>query len=240
MDDTKLKESFSRAKRDIEELRSQISSLSNQIEELKSFLQQTNQPTPTPAHSSLTPTHPLQSPTNQHIFPTDVPTHSNTPTDNLPLKDLKTPFLDFSSRNEGVPTDRQTDRQTNQHSFSPYESSNNPLPPSSLTRVAQVINSLDEIKQQLRQQFKHLTAQEMLVFSAIYQLEEEGIIVDYPLLAARLKLSESSIRDYVLKLTRKGIPLQKHKEDNKKVRLTISKDLKRIASLQTLLTLREL
>ena len=40
----------------------------------------------------------------------------------------------------------------------------------------------------------------MLIFSTIYQLEEENITVDYPLLASKTTLSESSVRDYTQKL----------------------------------------
>ena len=80
----------------------------------------------------------------------------------------------------------------------------------------------------------------MLVFSALYQLEEQGFIVDYPLLASKLSLSESSIRDYTQKLLKKGIPISKSKQDNKKVILAVLPDLKKIASLQTIIMLREL
>ena len=80
----------------------------------------------------------------------------------------------------------------------------------------------------------------MAVFSAIYQLEEEGLTVDYSILSTKLSLSESSIRDYIQRTIRKGLPIQKTKENNKKVILSISNDLKKIASLQTILQLREI
>jgi Mn-dependent DtxR family transcriptional regulator len=81
----------------------------------------------------------------------------------------------------------------------------------------------------------------MLVFSTIYQLEEhypEG--VEYSQIALKLKLSPSSIRDYTQKLISKGIPLVKEKVNNKKILLKISSELKKIASLQTIIQLREL
>ena len=80
----------------------------------------------------------------------------------------------------------------------------------------------------------------MAVFSAIYTFEEQGFVVDYSLISQKLGLSESSIRDYVHKIIKKGIPLLKSKENNKKVALSISQDLKKIASLQTILNLRKL
>jgi len=74
----------------------------------------------------------------------------------------------------------------------------------------------------------------------LYSLENEGNEVDYPLLSSKLKLSESSIRDYILKIQKKGIPITKEKLNNKRVILHISQDLKKIASLDTILKLREL
>ena len=80
----------------------------------------------------------------------------------------------------------------------------------------------------------------MSVFSLIYSLDQSGEEVDYPVLAARLSLSESSIRDYVGRLIKKGIPVEKVKINNKTVHLSISPNLKKIASLSTILQLRSI
>jgi Mn-dependent DtxR family transcriptional regulator len=81
----------------------------------------------------------------------------------------------------------------------------------------------------------------MLVFSTIYQLEEQGNReITYKLLSKSLKLSESSIRDYVQRMINKGVSIQKEKVNNKKLLLTISPNLKKIASLPTIIQLREL
>ncbi len=80
----------------------------------------------------------------------------------------------------------------------------------------------------------------MQVFSLLYNLEESGIVVDYKILAEKLNLSESSIRDYIGKIHKKGIPVVKEKLNNKRVFLHISPELKKIASLNTILKLREL
>jgi len=237
MDDTKIKEAFTRAKQDIEELRSYIIYLTEQLEDIKRTLRQTDRPTDNPTHIS-------QIPTDNYLAPTQTPTDSRTPTDNLPQKALKSQNNDISSGNRGVPTDRQTDRQTDQHTFpTPQFRSEAPEITRSSPKIMQVsemLDSLDNFKHELRRQFKSLTAQEMLVYTTIYQLEEEGTTADYHIVAERLKLSESSIRDYILKITKKGIPLIKIKQDNKKVILSIPLELKKIASLQAILTLREL
>ena len=80
----------------------------------------------------------------------------------------------------------------------------------------------------------------MEVFSTVYQLEEQGFTVDYPLLAQKLSLTESSIRDYIQKLIKKGTPIVKTKENNKRILIQISPDLKKIASLSAIYQLRDL
>ena len=112
--------------------------------------------------------------------------------------------------------------------------------PESLDRAQELLASLDNLKKEVRLKFKRLTSQEMQVFSLLYSLEENGQIIDYKLLADTLKLSESSIRDYIIKLQKKGIPILKEKLNNKRILLHISPDLKKIASLQTILKLREI
>ncbi len=80
----------------------------------------------------------------------------------------------------------------------------------------------------------------MAIFSSIYELEEQGLDVDYQSLAQKCNLSEISIRDYVHKIMKKGIPLIKFKLQNKRIMLKIPEDLKKIATLQTIHTLRKL
>ena len=71
--------------------------------------------------------------------------------------------MPFSTGNDGVPTDKQTNQQTNQQT----EIGN------SMENALEVLNSLDNIKKEIRLKFKDLTEQEFLVFSIFYQLEEE-------------------------------------------------------------------
>jgi len=135
------------------------------------------------------------------------------PTDS-PSKTSSFPM--FSIGNEGVPTDRQTDsRQT--------------LP------ALEVITAL---KSELKIKFRNLTNQEFKVFSAIYIFEQE-VPVDYSLLAERLHLSESSIRDYIMKMERKGIPIHKEKINNKKVLLHVRQELRELVPLEAIMKVRE-
>ncbi len=233
-----IKEAFSRIKQDIISLQEQIFLLNHQIEEIKRTLLALN-----PTQNQLQQTDSQINPTIQHI-----------PTDNLPLEALKGSNISSSTGNGGVPTDSQSNSQTVQQTEKPLdfvsfhneeiaENSEN-LPKtdqiSQIQRVSEVLESLDSIKKEIRSNFKHLTSQEIAVFSAIYTLEEQGFVVDYPIVSQKLGLSESSIRDYTHKLIRKGIPIIKSKENNKKITLSISPELKKIASLQTILALRKL
>ncbi len=165
------------------------------------------------------PTHNLQNPT--------YPTHS--PTDNISFKPLKGQNMGISTGNEGVPTNRQTDKQTNQQTEKTY-----------FGDALEILNSLDNIKKEIRNKFKRITDQEFLVFSTIYQMAEETNYVDYKSLSQKLNLTESSIRDYVGRLIKKGIPVEKTKINNKMIQLSISEKLKKIAPLPVIFQLREL
>ncbi len=168
-----------------------------------------------------------------------IPTHNiqkslnsqSIPTDNPPFNALKTQILHISTGNEGVPTDKQTDKQTDQQIK---------INKNSMENALEILNSLDNIKKEIRLKFKDLTEQEFLVFSILYQFDENGINCDYKTLSQKLNLSESSVRDYIGKLMKKGIPVDKTKIKNKNILLSISPNLKKIASLNTILQLREL
>ncbi len=178
-------------------------------------------------------------PANQHInltYPRDSPTHNSF------LEALKGENKPFSTGNEGVPTDRQTDRQTDTPPVNNIKITENydKIDQNSINKAAKMLDSLDNIKKDIRVTFKKLTEQEMFVFSAIYQLDEEHGYTDYKSLATKLNLTESSIRDYIGRLLKKGIPLEKKKINNKLIQISISKNLRKIASLATILQLREL
>jgi DNA-binding MarR family transcriptional regulator len=179
-------------------------------------------------------------PTYQQInqtTPTDNPTH------NWSLKALKPENKAFSTGNQGVPTDRQTNQQTDKY---PQNTNENPFYslkeaiPSPIEDAAKMLDSLDSLKKEIRLKFKQLTDQEILVFSTLYQLEEEQGPIEYKALASKLGLTESSIRDYIGRLLKKGIPVEKKRINNKQIQLSISQNLKKIVSLSTILKLRDI
>ncbi len=229
MDDNNLKLAFLRVKEDILYLTNELTFLKYEISQIKLMLDSINS-------YIQYPTTPTDRQTNQQIYPTDT----NKPTDRqtVPqeIEGLKSQIITISTGNEGVPTDRQTNQQTNQQTQLQEKNIEE-----NLKKASEILDSLDYLKKEIRQKFKRLTPQEMTVFSSIYQLSElDPKNTTYKQIATNLKLSESSIRDYVLKIIDKGIPLKKLKIDNKKVILSISNDLKKVATLTTIIQLREL
>ncbi len=170
----------------------------------------------------------------QHSEKPTISTHPST--HDKPLEALKPQNMVFSTGNQGVPTDRQTDRQTdNKHEI---ELKTEEITKDSIDDAAKILDSLDSIKKEIRLKFKRLTEQEILVFSTLYQIDEETGPTDYKTIAKKLGLTESSIRDYIGRLIKKGIPVDKKRLNNKIIQLSISQNLKKIASLSTILQLR--
>ncbi|MDE1848559.1 MAG: hypothetical protein KGH55_00830 [Nanoarchaeota archaeon] len=219
-----IKEAFKRVKEDIELLKMEVFSLKDSIKNLKNLISEINT-----SPEGINPQQ--ENPTQNHLIPTN---RQENPTQSLPINPQEPQFSPFSIGNQGVPTNRQTDKQTNRHIINKTNS------PQNLDNALEILNSLDSIKKEIRLKFKELTDQEFLVFSTIYQIEEEGGIPDYKLLSKKMNLSESSIRDYVGRIMRKGIPVDKTKINNKNIQLSISQNLKNLVSLNAILQLRDL
>jgi hypothetical protein len=221
-----VKDAFQKVKQDIDFLKNQLSLLSNSIVEKDkelSYLKEENirllSKITVIEKSQISPTQNPEKPTNLASLPTQNPS----------FKLQKAENLAFSTGNEGVPTDRQTDRQTDQQTEN-----------SSLSDAFDILNSLDSIKKEIRNKFKRITDQEFLVFSTIYQLSEMKGYVEYKDLSIKLNLTESSIRDYVGRLIKKGIPVEKTKINNKIIQLSISNNLKKITPLPVIFKLRDI
>jgi len=226
-----IKNGFNKVKADIDFLNDEIlnikitlneltNELKNTLNQLESYKKETS------TLRQINTTNPVTS------------THSSTvPQEVGGLKPLNMPI---STGNEGASTDRQTDRQTDTSTHNSQVNEQISEKPS-IIEATEILETLDSLKKELRRKFKHLTSQEMTVFSSIYQLEDQGNTeITYKLLSKNLRLSESSVRDYVQRMTTKGIPIKKNKIDNKKIFLSISADLKKIATLHTIIRLREL
>jgi len=227
-----LREAFQKIKQDISSLYSEINSLKRNLVSLNyemariaEILLKITENIPK-KQSETHPTHQQINQTDRVKSPT-ITTHNPTNT-SLFYKEKQL----FSTGNEGVPTDRQTNQQTDNRTQNP--------PKNSIEDAAKILSSLDSLKKEIRLKFKQLTDQELLVFSTIYQMEEDHLTVDYKTLALKLNLTESSIREYIGRLLKKGIPIEKQKVNNKKILLSVSQNLKKIASLATILQLRDI
>jgi hypothetical protein len=272
--DDKIKEAFSKVKEDIftlgnelQEIRLEIVEMKKDLKLLLNFFKENKEKELFEEENKINSLEKSSSTDTPTHIQTDTPLKSTNPTHSstiqhiqfskMPLKGLKRQDTDFSTGNEGVPTDRQTDRQTDQQThngpkilnFDDFNAENDhskgskeaPLDRiNEFNKAAEILSSLDDIKKGIRLKFKQLTSQEIAVFSLVYNLEEAGEIVDYKVLSNKLKLSESSVRDYIGRIIKKGIPIRKEKLNNKQIILSISPDLKKIASLETILRLREI
>ena len=226
MKDDQIKEAFVRAKKDIDFLGSEITQIKQEIHEIKQFLDV------------------FATSTVRQITSTHSATSTDTSTVPQEIEGLSTPNLGISIGNEGASTDRQTDRQTDNSTHIlpeiPSKTQESDIE-QNIQEASDILDSLDRLKKEIRLKFKRITPQEMSAFSTIYQLEEQKQQpITYQETAVKLGLSESSIRDYVQRMVNKGIPIKKHKINNKKIVLSISKELKKIATLNTIIQLRGL
>lgn len=252
MDKDQLKLAFLKVKHDIMALNDEISSIKYEISSLRSLLGEINEKLV--SKDNFLPSNPNIGP-----FSTDPyknPSLNANPTDSQTVPQeiggLISQKTSISTGNEGVSTNQQTNHQIlNQTQNIKISSLNSTLQESSninntgieskINEASKIFDSLDKIKKEIKDKFKKLTSQEMVIFSTIYQLEEENPEkTSYKDISQRLSLSESSIRDYVQRLLIKGIPIKKQKINNKLVLLSISPDLKRIVTLSTIIKLREL
>jgi hypothetical protein len=221
-----IKEAFQKIKEEMLEIRKEISALKQEIS-LKPNLSDLGGSS---ANPSIIPT--------QTHHPTDTP--AQTPAVPQEIGGLKQSSFIISTGNRGGPTNTSTDSQTNQQTSNFNISPRETLLDRSIN-LHETLSSVDNIKRELRLKFKRLTTQEMLVFSTLYSLESQGFQeITYKILANNLNLSESSIRDYISKISAKGIPVSKTRLNNKLIVLNISQDLQKIASLATIMRLREL
>jgi len=225
--DESIKVAFQKVKQDIDTLHNKLESLTQifqqnqeQFFKINSILEELTSKIVSKKENISSLTHPAH---NSNISACDA----FNPANKHLISPQKEHFIPFSTGNEGVPADRQTDQQTDQQTERV-----------SFNQAIDLLGSLDGLKAEIKNKFKKITDQEFLVFSTIYQIEEERGYADYKVLSQKLNLTESSIRDYVGKLIQKGIPLNKSKVNNKVIQLSVSDKLRKIAPLSILFQLR--
>ena len=229
MEEEKIRNSFQKIKEDIWYLSQEIALLNENLEKINEKIEK------------MIKNEDFNISTNKvenQTLPPDFSTH------HPPFKPLKHQNLTISTGNQGASTDRQTDRQTDRHPPISYAKTRfltkNEEKTQEIDRAAEILDSLDNLKKEIRLKFKKLTGQEMLIFSTIYQIEEESGPTSYMTIAHILGITQSSVRDHVGKFIKKGIPVEKKREGNKRIQLSISPNLRKITSLSTILQLRDI
>lgn len=106
-------------------------------------------------------------------------------------------------------------------------------------QIMDLAEVMDTLKSDLKKRFKSLTKQEFYIFSVLYTVEKSQESVTYSDLAAKTGLTSSSIRDYIQRIIRKGIPISKEKLNNKVTLLKIPPELRNLATLDNLLRIRK-
>jgi len=229
MDD--VKNAFQKVKQDIDSIKNELGFLKKSLDETREQMISICEITKE-ISEKIPQNTPNQASTQDYLIPASL-THPST--HNMPLELLKDQNIGISTGNQGASTDRQTHQQTQK---TPKISEN--TPENSIDNAAKILDSLDSLKKDIRLKFKKLTEQELLIFSTLYQLDEEKGYSDYKTVADRINLTESSVRDYIGRLIKKGIPVDKTRINNKTIHLSISPNLKKVASLPTILQLRDL
>jgi hypothetical protein len=231
-----IKDAFSKVKDDMKILINEIIQIK---ESLRSIEDKFNEELGK-LHSEISKT---DNSTKRLINTTDSETSTHPSTVRQEIEGSKTSNLRVSIGNDGASTDRQTDTSTDTstHIYKEISPKDEISVENDIFKAAEILDSLDSIKKDIRMKFKRLTSQEMAVFSTIYQIENENPEeCTYKNLSLKLSLSESSIRDYVQRMIDKGIPIQKNKVNNKKIYLSISPELKKITTLPQIIQLRDL
>jgi len=234
-----LKEAFFKIKKDIFSLQNELFSIRREINFLKQGLNDLQSTLSLDKHHVSNSSIPTQNQTQLAPLST-IPTHI--PTLPQEIGGVESQNKTVSTGNRGVPTDNSTDKQTNRQT-NILDRISSVSSPSLLTvqsiQIQETLDALDSIKKELRLKIKRLTPQEMLVFTTLYSLNEKNTVdVTYKTLASYLRLSESSIRDYIARISSKGFNILKTRQNNKTIVLLISPEIKKIASLSTLIKLR--
>ena len=163
MEEENIKHAFEMVKQDISYLSQEISILRQNLLEISRKLEKMDNFLKTDIST--------QRQQNQAVS-TDISTMD------YGFKAVKGNNLPISIGNQGVSTDRQTDRQTDSNppiadgktGFLPKKQEKTEI--LDIDQAADILDSLDSIKKEIRLKFKRLTGQEMQIFSLIYQLSK--------------------------------------------------------------------
>ena len=216
MDEERLRQSFEKVKKDIDFLNEQVIILRQELEEIKQIKANFRQ----------------ESSTGNEGVPTDRQT--DTPTSNRFSALVDERF----SLPEIIPTHIPAQNPTDvQHSNTKLQQSNTSTDifQQTDTSLTDLVNNL---KNDLKLRFRSLTKQEFHIFSMLFTVDKTQKHATYKDIADKTGLSEASVRDYMQRISKKGIPIIKEKLNNKVIILKIPEELRNLATLDNLLRIR--
>ncbi len=131
-----------------------------------------------------------------------------------------------STGNEGA--ERLSERLSDQAIIkqSSDQAINRSIDQSSVEITQNFEKNIEELKLKVDSIFFKLTKQELKLFLLVYQLEDEGISATTQALSERIKLSESCVRAYLSSLFNKNVPISKFRVGNRTNVWVIKQDFK--------------
>jgi biotin operon repressor len=214
--DEKVREAFEKVKKDIDFLTEQIVILRRELEEIKRIKTNFSE----------------QSSTGNEGVPTNKQT--NTPTYNTLSKIVDEELSMFSKPVWQNPTQTPTDVQ--QTNTKPQQT--NTFSNTSTDAENSITSMVNTLKNDLKLRFRSLTKQEFHLFSVLFTVDKTQKHATYKDIADKTGLSEASVRDYMQRISKKGIPIIKEKLNNKLIILKIPEELRNLATLDNLLRIR--
>lgn len=227
----KVKSSFEKVKEEINLLRTELLDLRKEIVILQGIKTNFREET----HNIKTNFNNQSSIGNKGV-PTNQQT--NTSLDNTP----SFPVDGISSIGSSTPAHNPADNPTHpQHirEIIPQTNTSSTQNNEKTDNITDLNALIETLKIDLKKKFKSLTKQEFYIFSILYSIDKAQNMTTYQDLAVRTGLTASSIRDYIQRIVRKGIPIIKEKQNNKLVTLKIPSELRNLATLDSLMRLRK-
>ena len=159
------------------------------------------------------------------------------------IKDILSTFKEISTGNNGVHQQSSTMINNDQQSTSnakQYQS----MPNNARQPISREIPSnlpkktLQALELDFEMQFRSLTDREFSVFMTILELEKQGHVVNFPLVANHLNVTETTVRGVANRLISKGLPVKKERHFNGKTSLLIKEAFHDLNLLNNLVRLR--
>jgi len=200
---------------------------------------------PTNTSSFNTPLFPVENihyenPNTSPHNPTDTPTHPQHIGEKHPQMHARTNQITPEMVEEILAREYMKESRRNTEIFTrePQKEIQPSRAEAKIDALSDLTSIMNTLKADLKAKFRSLTGQEFYIFSVLYTVEKTQETVTYSDIAKRTGLTSSSIRDYIQRIIRKGIPINKEKLNNKVTLLKVPLELRSLATLDNLMRLR--